>query len=73
MEATGVAMTYDELLTKVENFNSDDYDAIALGEVNYALYALKAIIVLCNPIHNSYISPDHILHVIEKELSHGRL
>jgi hypothetical protein len=72
VEATGVAMTYDELLTKVKDFNSDDYDAISLGEVNYALYALQAVIVLCNPIHNSYISPDHILHVIEEELSHGR-
>jgi len=42
-------MTQDELLAKINSFNDDEGMAIALGEVNNAIYALRAVVELHKP------------------------
>ena len=42
-------MTHDELLAKINSFNDEEVMAIALGEVNNAIYALSAVVQLHKP------------------------
>lgn len=42
-------MTHDELIAKINSFNEEEGMAIALGEANNAIYALRAVVELHKP------------------------